>query len=168
MIQVVKAPDGRRLPSAENLGAPEGKPVFLLHGTPGGHNSPRPSGIFLYRLAIRLMSYDRPGYPGLIGTSDAASQAPPVLSRLLPITSDRSFQCCGQIGRRAARTSVCGTSGRLDHMRRLPCRSTKRWTSKADPLGKDALISTYLDGSSQRERDWNLESFVLYSGEGGK
>jgi pimeloyl-ACP methyl ester carboxylesterase len=48
----------------ESLGDPEGKPVFLLHGTPGGRNGPRPRGIVLYRLGIRLISYDRPGYPG--------------------------------------------------------------------------------------------------------
>lgn len=63
MTQVVGAPDGRTL-SVESTGAPDGKPVFLLHGTPGGRNGPRPRGIFLYRLGIRLISYDRPGYPG--------------------------------------------------------------------------------------------------------
>jgi pimeloyl-ACP methyl ester carboxylesterase len=63
MTQVVKAPDGRRL-SVESLGDPDGKPVFLLHGTPGGRNGPRPRGIVLHRLGIRLISYDRPGYTG--------------------------------------------------------------------------------------------------------
>lgn len=63
MTQVVRAPDGRRL-SVESLGDPDGKPVFLLHGTPGGRNGPRPRGIVLHRLGIRLISYDRPGYPG--------------------------------------------------------------------------------------------------------
>lgn len=62
-MQEVKAPDGRRL-SVESIGAPEGRPVFLLHGTPGGRDGPRPRGIILYRLGIRLISYDRPGYPG--------------------------------------------------------------------------------------------------------
>ncbi len=50
--------------SVESLGDPDGKPVFLLHGTPGGRNGPRPRGIVLYRLGIRLISHDRPGYPG--------------------------------------------------------------------------------------------------------
>lgn len=63
MTQVVRASDGRRL-SADSLGDPDGKPVFLLHGTPGSRNGPRPRGIVLYRLGIRLISYDRPGYPG--------------------------------------------------------------------------------------------------------
>jgi len=62
MTQVVPYSDGRRL-SVESLGDPEGKPVFLLHGTPGGRNGPRPRGVRLYRLGIRLISYDRPGYP---------------------------------------------------------------------------------------------------------
>ena len=63
MTQLVKAPDGRRL-SVESLGDPHGKPVFLLHGTPGGRSGPRPRGIVLHRLGIRLISYDRPGYTG--------------------------------------------------------------------------------------------------------
>jgi pimeloyl-ACP methyl ester carboxylesterase len=63
VTQVVDAPDKRKL-SVESIGAPDGKPVLLLHGTPGGRNGPRPRGIFLYRLGIRLISYDRPGYPG--------------------------------------------------------------------------------------------------------
>jgi pimeloyl-ACP methyl ester carboxylesterase len=63
VTHVVKAPDGRRL-SVESLGDPDGKPVLLMHGTPGGRNGPRPRGIILYRLGIRLISYDRPGYPG--------------------------------------------------------------------------------------------------------
>jgi len=63
VTQQVRDPDGRRL-SVESLGDPDGKPVFLLHGTPGGRGGPRPRGIVLYRLGIRLISYDRPGYPG--------------------------------------------------------------------------------------------------------
>ena len=66
MTQVVKVAAGlgvREL-SVESLGDPEGKPVFLLHGTPGGRYGPRPRGIVLYRLGIRLITYDRPGYAG--------------------------------------------------------------------------------------------------------
>jgi pimeloyl-ACP methyl ester carboxylesterase len=37
-------------------------PVFLLHGTPGSSNGPKPRSIVLHRLGIRLISYDRPGY----------------------------------------------------------------------------------------------------------
>jgi pimeloyl-ACP methyl ester carboxylesterase len=63
VTHVVRVPDGRRL-SVESLGDPDGTPVFLMHGTPGGRYGPRPRGIVLYRLGIRLISYDRPGYPG--------------------------------------------------------------------------------------------------------
>jgi pimeloyl-ACP methyl ester carboxylesterase len=63
VTQVVKALDGRRL-SVDSLGDPDGRPVFLLHGTPGSRNGPRPRGIVLYRLGIHLITYDRPGYPG--------------------------------------------------------------------------------------------------------
>jgi len=61
VAQVVKAADGRRL-SVESLGARDGKPVFLFHGTPGAGIGPRPRGIVLHRLGIRLICYDRPGY----------------------------------------------------------------------------------------------------------
>ena len=63
VTQEVKASEGRIL-SVENSGDPYGKPVFLLHGSPGGYKGPRPRGIVLYRLGIRLISYNRPGYPG--------------------------------------------------------------------------------------------------------
>jgi pimeloyl-ACP methyl ester carboxylesterase len=65
VAQVVRALDGRRL-AVESLGAPAhaAKTVFLMHGTPGSLNGPRPRGIYLYRLGIRLISYNRPGYAG--------------------------------------------------------------------------------------------------------
>jgi pimeloyl-ACP methyl ester carboxylesterase len=46
----------------ELSGAPHGSPVFLLHGMPGSRNGPKPRGSVLYRLGVRLVSYDRPGY----------------------------------------------------------------------------------------------------------
>jgi pimeloyl-ACP methyl ester carboxylesterase len=60
---MVQAPDGCEL-RVESSGDPAGKPVFLLHGTPGTLIGPRPRGIFLYRLGIQLIGYNRPGYPG--------------------------------------------------------------------------------------------------------
>ena len=80
MTQVVKAPGGRRL-SVDSLGDPDGRPVFLLHGTPGSRNGPRPRGIVLHRLGIRLICYDRPGYPGSTGSADAGSRTPQKTSR---------------------------------------------------------------------------------------
>jgi pimeloyl-ACP methyl ester carboxylesterase len=61
VAHVVKTADGRGL-SVETLGAPDGRPVLLCHGTPGAANGPRPRGILLHRLGIKLICYDRPGY----------------------------------------------------------------------------------------------------------
>jgi len=36
--------------------------VFLLHGTPGSRMGPRPRSSLLYRLGVRLICHDRPGY----------------------------------------------------------------------------------------------------------
>lgn len=55
---------GARVLSVDVSGASDGAPVFLLHGTPGSSAGPRPRNSVLYRLGIRLISYDRPGYGG--------------------------------------------------------------------------------------------------------
>jgi pimeloyl-ACP methyl ester carboxylesterase len=60
---VITRPDGRKL-AVDSLGAPRGFPVFLMHGTPGSRRGPRPRASVLYRLGIRLICYDRPGYGG--------------------------------------------------------------------------------------------------------
>ncbi|MGB2570976.1 alpha/beta fold hydrolase [Micromonospora citrea] len=54
---------GRSL-AVDIAGAERGWPVFLMHGTPGSRNGPRPRSSVLYRLGVRLISYDRPGYGG--------------------------------------------------------------------------------------------------------
>ena len=53
--------DGRQL-AYDISGDPAGRPVFLLHGTPGSRSGPRPRHSVLYRMGIRLISYNRPGY----------------------------------------------------------------------------------------------------------
>ncbi|MEU5790070.1 alpha/beta hydrolase [Micromonospora purpureochromogenes] len=53
--------DNKRV-AYEVSGAPDGFPVFLLHGTPGSRRGPKPRGIVLYRLGVRLIAHDRPGY----------------------------------------------------------------------------------------------------------
>jgi pimeloyl-ACP methyl ester carboxylesterase len=60
-IHQVRVADGRLL-MVETSGAPDGTPVFLLHGTPGSRSGPRPRSSMLYRLGVRLITYDRPGY----------------------------------------------------------------------------------------------------------
>lgn len=61
MKRTVKTSDGRRLTTAV-YGDPEGRPVFLLHGTPGSRIGPRPRPAILHRLGVRLICFDRPGY----------------------------------------------------------------------------------------------------------
>jgi len=57
----VRTADGRRL-STQVYGDPDGKPVFLLHGTPGSRLGPHPRSAVLHRLGVQLIAFDRPGY----------------------------------------------------------------------------------------------------------
>ncbi|NBM17549.1 alpha/beta fold hydrolase [Streptomyces sp. GC420] len=61
MPRIVRTGDGRDL-AVEVRGHPLGKPVFLLHGTPGSRLGPVPRSGLLYRLGVRLITFDRPGY----------------------------------------------------------------------------------------------------------
>jgi pimeloyl-ACP methyl ester carboxylesterase len=55
---------GDRSLAIDVTGDPDGYPIFLMHGTPGSKNGPKPRPIVLHRMGIRLISYDRPGYGG--------------------------------------------------------------------------------------------------------
>jgi len=59
----VQTPDGRQL-TTQVYGDPDGRSVFLLHGTPGSRLGPHPRSSVLHRLGVRLISFDRPGYGG--------------------------------------------------------------------------------------------------------
>ncbi|NUO45904.1 MAG: alpha/beta hydrolase [Streptomyces sp.] len=63
MARAAHSRDGREL-VFDSWGDPQGHPVFLLHGTPGSHQGPRPRSMVLYQLGIHLIAYDRPGYGG--------------------------------------------------------------------------------------------------------
>lgn len=63
-MSTVTAPDGRALGVAQ-WGAPDGAPVFFLHGTPGSRLN-RPDEAALAAAGLRVVTYDRPGY----GASD--------------------------------------------------------------------------------------------------
>ncbi|MEW2402606.1 alpha/beta hydrolase [Streptomyces sp. NPDC046862] len=63
MARAARSRDGREL-VFDSWGDPQGHPVFLLHGTPGSHQGPRPRSMVLYQLGIHLIAYDRPGYGG--------------------------------------------------------------------------------------------------------
>lgn len=61
----VRSADGRRWLAVSQRGKIKGgSPVFLLHGTPGSRVGPSPRDGLLYRLGVRLITYDRPGYGG--------------------------------------------------------------------------------------------------------
>jgi pimeloyl-ACP methyl ester carboxylesterase len=61
MIEYARAAGGRLL-AFETWGGTSAYPVFMLHGSPGSRASPRPEGIELDLLGVRLIAYDRPGY----------------------------------------------------------------------------------------------------------
>jgi pimeloyl-ACP methyl ester carboxylesterase len=61
MTQVIEVTDNRSV-IVDSCGDPKGFPVILLHGTPGSRSGPVPRASVLYRLGIRLICYDRPGY----------------------------------------------------------------------------------------------------------
>jgi pimeloyl-ACP methyl ester carboxylesterase len=61
--RLVKTGDGRTL-AVQSFGNPAGRPVFLLHGTPGSRVGPTPRPTVLYNLDVHLISFDRPGYGG--------------------------------------------------------------------------------------------------------
>jgi pimeloyl-ACP methyl ester carboxylesterase len=63
VTEVIGVSDGRHV-TVDCWGDPKGFPVFLLHGTPGSRNGPVPRASVLYRLGVRLICYDRPGYGG--------------------------------------------------------------------------------------------------------
>ena len=64
MTQEVRVADdqGGHTVAFDVHGASRGYPVFMLHGTPGSRNGPIPRPSVLYRLGIRLICPDRPGY----------------------------------------------------------------------------------------------------------
>ena len=59
--QLLTLPDGRNLAITQS-GAPAGRPVIYLHGTPGSRLNRYPFGEELARLNVHLITYDRPGY----------------------------------------------------------------------------------------------------------
>jgi pimeloyl-ACP methyl ester carboxylesterase len=59
--QVITLPDGRDLAWAE-CGAPDGRPVLTLHGSPGSRLSRHPQSVQLVDAGVRQITFDRPGY----------------------------------------------------------------------------------------------------------
>lgn len=63
MVSTLFTRDGRALTYAQH-GDPAGRPVFVMHGTPGSRIGPIPRASRLYPQGVRLIAYDRPGYGG--------------------------------------------------------------------------------------------------------
>jgi pimeloyl-ACP methyl ester carboxylesterase len=158
VAQVVRAPGGRGL-AVERSGHPTGKPVFLLHGTPGTLSGPRPRGIFLYRLGIQLITYNRPGYPD----SDR------VIDRHVADAADDVRILADHF--RIERFSVIGRSGGAPHA--LACGADKRLRDRvicAAALSSlapyDAEDLTWSDGMAEsnvrayRDAERNLAGLI--------
>jgi pimeloyl-ACP methyl ester carboxylesterase len=111
---------GDRTLAVEVTGAPNGFPVFLMHGTPGSRKGPRPRGIALHRLGIKLISYDRPGFgeSGRVqkrSVADAAHDVAAIADHLQAPTfavvgrsggGPHALACAAQMPERVTRTAV--------------------------------------------------------------
>ncbi len=96
MTTLVRTRD-RRILAVEERGEPRGTAVFLLHGTPGSRKGPLPRASVLYRLGVRLITYDRPGY----GLSDrkAGRSVADVAGDVVDIADALGIDRFGVIGR---------------------------------------------------------------------
>ncbi|MFL6111117.1 MAG: alpha/beta fold hydrolase [Catenulispora sp.] len=108
MTKTVLARDGRKL-AVEEWGAPDGVGVFLMHGTPGSRFGPRPRESVLYRLGVRLIAYDRPGY----GESDRLGE------RVVAHAAEDVAAIADALG--MERFSVLGRSGGGPHALACAC-----------------------------------------------
>jgi pimeloyl-ACP methyl ester carboxylesterase len=135
----VRTADGRQL-STQVYGDPDGRPVFLLHGTPGSRLGPHPRSAVLHRLGVQLISFDRPGY----GESDRleARQVADAAADVMAIADDHGLE----------RFSVVGRSGGGPHALACAALLPQRVTRVAvlvgiAPHGADGL--DWFDGMAQ-------------------
>lgn len=61
-VDIDGRPSKSRKLAVSVTGASDGYPIFLLHGTPGSRQGPKPRAIVLFRQGVQLICYDRPGY----------------------------------------------------------------------------------------------------------
>jgi pimeloyl-ACP methyl ester carboxylesterase len=147
--RTVRTADGRRL-TTQMYGDPDGKPVFLLHGTPGSRLGPHPRSSVLHRLGVRLISFDRPGY----GESDrlAGRQVADAAADVRAIADAYGVR----------RFAVVGRSGGGPHALACAALLPERTTRAAvlvslAPRGADGL--DWFDGMSQS----NITEFTAAS-----
>lgn len=122
---------GRRL-AYESSGAPEGLPIFWLHGSPGCRLNRYPHEEQLVRVGARLITYDRPGY----GQSDRHR------GRDVASCVDDVAAIAGDLG--IERFAVVGVSGGGPHClavaARMPDRVLRaRCVVGPAPYGQDGL-----------------------------
>jgi pimeloyl-ACP methyl ester carboxylesterase len=115
----VELPDRRTL-AVEVSGDPHGKPVLLLHGTPGSRLGQAPRSALLSWMGIRLITYDRPGYgdsdrlPGrriVDGAADVAAVADALGLKQFGIVgrsggAPHAMACAALLPERVTRTAV--------------------------------------------------------------
>lgn len=119
MGQLIRTRDGRNL-AVEHHGNPRGRPVFLLHGTPGSRLGQAPSSKLLYLLGVHLITFDRPGYgdsdplPGRL-VADAAADVKTIADELgiseFAVVgrsggAPHALACAARMPERAARTAA--------------------------------------------------------------
>jgi pimeloyl-ACP methyl ester carboxylesterase len=128
---VVRRSSTRSL-AVDVLGPEDGVPVFFLHGMPGSRFGPYPRGVVLYRLGVRLIAYDRPGY----GNSERSE------NRSIADTADDVFSIMDHLG--IDRFAVIGKSGGGPHALAVAAKFPGLVTSAAvlagfAPTGKQDL-----------------------------
>lgn len=143
----VRTPDGRDLVVSE-WGKKSGQPVFILHGTPGSRIGVAPRPSVLYRMGVRLISYDRPGY----GASDRA------LGRTVASAAEDVLTIAKQL--KISRFAVVGRSGGGPHALAcaalLPDMVTRAaaLVSLAPRVGSDGMgDEAWFSGMTQSNKD---------------
>jgi pimeloyl-ACP methyl ester carboxylesterase len=150
---------GDRVLAYEVCGDPHGAPVFLLHGTPGSRSGPRPRGIHLDLMGIRLITYDRPGY----GESDR------VEGRQVVDAADDVMALAEELG--IERFAVLGRSGGAPHALACAARLTDHVTCAAALVSlapRDAEGLDWFDGMVESNvREYRTACRASDGGAGG-
>jgi pimeloyl-ACP methyl ester carboxylesterase len=112
--QLIGVTDARDV-AVDAWGDPKGFPVFLLHGTPGSRSGPVPRTSVLYRLGIRLICYDRPGY-GRSGRAKGRTVADAAWD-VLAVADHLKLAEFGVVGRSGGGPHALACAAHIDHSR---------------------------------------------------
>jgi pimeloyl-ACP methyl ester carboxylesterase len=175
MTKVIQVSSGRQRSLAfDEWGAPQGYPVFLLHGTPGSRNGPRPRASVLYRLGIRLICYDRPGY-GLSGLDRGRNVADAALD-VLAIADELDLSFFSIVGRSGGgpHALACAASEKLQTRLRsvavlvslapadadglawydgMSGSNTEEYTAASDPTATNTIASELIERAKDIRED---------------